>query len=152
VEINTDVPDGEVHILGYFFNEGWRDEELGSLLHRIEKGRVIRARRMLQKLAALGMPVSFERLQEIAGGEIIGRLHVALALVEAGHVSSRREAFDRYIGRMGPAYAQRFKLAPTDACRRKFMSCGSVTWRFVRTSSSCSRSTVFVCWPAATRI
>ena len=117
VEINTDVPDGEVHILGYFLNEGWRDEELGMLLHRIEKGRVVRARSMLQKLAALGMPVSFERLREIAGGEIIGRLHVALALVEAGHVSSRREAFDRFIGRMGPAYAERFKLAPTDACR-----------------------------------
>ena len=117
VEINTDVPQGEVHILGYFLNEGWRDEELGLLMHRIEKGRVIRARNMLQKLADLGMPVSFERLKEIAGGEIIGRLHVALALVEAGHVSSRREAFDRYIGRMGPAYAERFKLSPAEACR-----------------------------------
>ena len=117
VEINTDVPEGEVHILGYFFNDGWQDAELGALLRRIEAGRVVRAQEMVRKLAELGVPISFRRVRELVGGEIIGRLHVALALVEAGHVATRREAFDRYIDRHGPAYAERFRLSPADACR-----------------------------------
>lgn len=117
VEINTDVPEGEVHILGYFFHDGWRDAELGTLLRRIEAGRVVRAQKMVQKLAELGAPLSFQRVRELAGGEIIGRLHVAMALVEAGHVATRREAFERYIDRHGPAYAERFKLSPAEACQ-----------------------------------
>jgi len=117
VEINTDVPEGEVHILGLFFNDGWQDVELGALLRRIEAGRIVRARKMVQKLAKLGAPISFQRVQEIAVGDIIGRMHVALALVEAGHVATRREAFARYIDRHGPAYADRLKLSPADACR-----------------------------------
>jgi len=117
VEINTDVPNGEVHILGYFLNDGWRDAQLGALLSRIEQGRVVRARAMVERLTSLGVPVSFQQVRDMAGGEIIGRLHVARALVEAGYVATRREAFDRYIGRHGPAYAPRFKLTPTDACR-----------------------------------
>jgi predicted metal-dependent phosphoesterase TrpH len=72
---------------------------------------------MVEKLSSLGVPLSFQQVRDMAGGEIIGRLHVARALMEAGHVATRREAFDRYIGRYGPAYAPRFKLTPTDACR-----------------------------------
>ena len=117
VEINTDVPRGEVHILGYWFGDGWQDTQLEALLHRLATGRVARAQEMVRKLGELGAPISFERVQEIAIGEIIGRMHVAMALVEAGHVATPREAFDRYIERNGPAYAARFKLSPEDACR-----------------------------------
>lgn len=117
VEINTDVPRGEVHILGYWFGSGWQDAELKAVLRHLATGRVARAREMVRKLGELGAPISFERVQEIAVGEIIGRMHVAMALVEAGHVATTREAFDRYIDRNGPAYAARFKLSPEDACR-----------------------------------
>jgi len=117
VEINTDVPQGEVHILGYFFNDGWQDAELNALLRRLQEGRVVRARKMAEKLAALGMDVSFQKIRELAGQGAIGRMHVARALVEAGYVDSPQEAFDLYIGRHGPAYAERFKLSPGEACR-----------------------------------
>jgi len=117
VEINTDVPQGEMHILGYFFNDGWQDAELGALLRRLREGRVVRARKMVEKLTALGMPISFERVQELAGRGTIGRMHVARALVEAGYVATPQEAFDCYIDRHGPAYVERFKLSPSDACR-----------------------------------
>ena len=45
----------------------------------------------------------------------MGRPHVARALVEAGYVTSIPEAFDLYIGRNGPAYAEREKLTPMEA-------------------------------------
>jgi predicted metal-dependent phosphoesterase TrpH len=40
---------------------------------------------------------------------------VAQALLEAGHIQTIPEAFDRWIGRNGPAYAEREKLTVEDA-------------------------------------
>lgn len=113
VELSCDVPQGEVHVLGYFID--WQDAHLQSMLVKFRDGRFGRAEKMTKKLAALGVPISFERVREIAGDASIGRPHVAQALLEAGHVANVTEAFDKYIGRTGPAYVERFRLTPEDA-------------------------------------
>ncbi|MGQ9489387.1 MAG: hypothetical protein ACUVR4_08525 [Anaerolineae bacterium] len=61
-------------------------------------------------------PLSFERILEITGEGAVGRPHVAQALLEAGHVRSFQDAFDRYIGRSRPAYMAREKFTPAEAC------------------------------------
>lgn len=114
VEINTDVPKAEVHVLGFFVDH--TDENLRSELARLRNGRVGRAKRMAEKLTEMGAPVSFERILAIAGEGSVGRPHVAQALVEAGHVASFAEAFERYIGRNSPAYVDRMKFTPAEAC------------------------------------
>lgn len=115
IELSADVPGSEVHMLGYFLDV--QQPALQEMLGRFRGGRVDRASGMVQKLAALGAPISWQRVQEIAGEGSVGRPHVAQALLEAGHVASIKEAFDRYIGRNGPAYVERFKLEPVDAVR-----------------------------------
>src|SRR2546422_838282 len=52
--------------------------------------------------------------RRIAQGSV-GRPHVAQALLEAGHVQTMAEAFDRFIGRNGPAYVERVKFTPEQA-------------------------------------
>jgi 3',5'-nucleoside bisphosphate phosphatase len=113
VELSADVPQAEVHVLGYWID--WRDAHLAEMLVRFREGRFGRAEKMVQKLALLGVPITFERVRQIAGDASIGRPHVAQALVEAGHVANVTEAFDKYIGRNGPAYVERFRLTPEDA-------------------------------------
>ena len=113
VELSADVPKGEVHVLGYFID--WHDPDFLAMLVKFRHGRYGRAERMAKKLTALGAPISFDRVKEIAGDASIGRPHVAQALVEAGHVATVTEAFDKYIGREGPAYVERFRLTPEDA-------------------------------------
>ncbi len=113
VELSADVEKGEVHVLGYFID--WHDAGFESMLIKFRDGRYGRAEKMARKLTALGAPISFERVKEIAGDASIGRPHVAQALLEAGHVATVSEAFDKYIGRMGPAYVERFRLTPEDA-------------------------------------
>ena len=113
IEISTDIPGTEVHILGILLN--YEQEDFQEQLTKFRQARLGRAERMVEKLAGLGVPVSWERVQEIAGGASVGRPHVAQAMLEAGHVKSMPEAFDRYIGRNGPAYAERFKLTPVEA-------------------------------------
>jgi hypothetical protein len=113
VEVSTDVPHGEVHILGYFIN--YRDPELISTLEQLRSSRRLRAQRMLAKLANLGIHIEWERVQEIAGDGSIGRPHIAQAILERGYVSSPKEAFVKYIGREGPAYVERKKMTPEQA-------------------------------------
>jgi predicted metal-dependent phosphoesterase TrpH len=100
-------------VLGYFVDH--HDAELQAFLARMRAGRVDRARTMVEKLAALGAPVSWERVQAIAAGASVGRPHVARALVEARRVSTVQEAFERFLGRRAPAYVPRLTLSPEEA-------------------------------------
>jgi predicted metal-dependent phosphoesterase TrpH len=114
VEINTDTPGGELHVLGYFLDH--HDPPLAERLSRMRASRMGRGEGMVQRLRDLGLDVSWERVQALAGeGGAVGRPHVARALVEAGYVGSIKEAFDRYIGNDGPAYVARAKLEPVEA-------------------------------------
>lgn len=113
VELSCDVSQTEVHVLGYFID--WHDEYFESMLVKFRDGRFGRAEKMVKKLNALGMNISFERVKQIAGDASIGRPHVAQVLLESGHIENVTEAFDKYIGRNGPAYVERFRLNPEDA-------------------------------------
>jgi hypothetical protein len=113
VEMSTDVKDGEVHILGYFVDPA--DRDLQALLTMLRNSRTERARRMTQNLTRLGVPITMERVLQLARGGSVGRPHVAQALKEAGHVSSIQDAFSLYIGRTGPAYVERYRLTPAEA-------------------------------------
>lgn len=115
VEVSTDVPSGEVHILGYFID--YTSEELAAALERFRDSREGRAQGMIAKLAELGINISWERVREIAGDGAIGRPHIAQAMLEKGYISSIKEAFDKYIARDGPAYVEREKMTPVEAVR-----------------------------------
>ena len=116
VEINTDTPQGEVHMLGYFVDP--RDAQLQARLADRRRARFERGYGIVRKLHGLGLEISWERVQELAGtaeGGAVGRPHVARALEERGYVNSTQEAFDKYIGRGGPAYVEYEKLTPEEA-------------------------------------
>ncbi len=126
LEINTDVPGGEVHVLGYFID--WQDPAFTEQLARLREGRLARACQMVDKLAALGAPIRLERVLQLARDGSVGRPHVAQALLEAGYVATFGEAFDRYIGRSRPAYVERLKFSPADACRLIRKAGGVPVW------------------------
>lgn len=113
VELSTDIPGNEVHILGHFID--WESARFQEAAARFRDGRVGRGKEMVRKLRDLGVMIEWDRVQAIAGEASVGRPHVALALREAGYVQTIEEAFDRYIGRNGPAYADRDKLLPEEA-------------------------------------
>jgi predicted metal-dependent phosphoesterase TrpH len=116
VEISTLSGREEIHLLGYFLDQD--NAELQSMLARTREARWVRAQQMVARLTGLGMPVAWERVVELAGeGSAIGRPHVSMALLEAGHVGNWEEAFERWIGRGCPAYVERYKLAPEEAVR-----------------------------------
>ena len=112
IEMSTDVPGNEVHILGHFID--WHDAAFLDGLRRLQESRLNRAHLMVEKLVSLGKPISWGRVEFFAGEGAVGRPHIALALVEAGHVHSVNEAFDHYLSRNGPAYVPRDRLRPEE--------------------------------------
>ena len=113
VEISTDVPNGEVHVLGYFID--YTDHKLKATLEKMRHSRRERARGMVTKLGKLGIHIKWQRVQEIAGSGSIGRPHIAQAILERGYITSIKEAFTKYISRDGPAYVEREKMTPQEA-------------------------------------
>lgn len=113
VELSTDVPQGEVHILGYFID--YASQKLKRTLEQMRHSRLERAQGMVTKLGELGIHITFKRVKEIAGSGAFGRPHIAQAMLEKGYISSIKEAFIKYIGRDGPAYVERKKITPLQA-------------------------------------
>jgi predicted metal-dependent phosphoesterase TrpH len=113
VEISTETKRGETHILGYFIN--YTDQNLQAILERMRNSRLYRAQSMVAKLRNLGVNIDWERVQEIAGKGAVGRPHIAQAMLEKEYITSFQEAFSKYIGRDGPAYAEREKITPVEA-------------------------------------
>lgn len=115
VELGTDIPGTEVHMLAYFFQ--YNKQDLQETLQLLRTGRLDRAKGMVDKLTELGFPMEWERVQQIAGEGAVGRPHVAQAMLERGYISETKEAFDKYIGRSCPAYVEREKMTPAESIK-----------------------------------
>jgi len=113
VEISTDIPAGQAHILGYFVD--YNDHQLQIALEKMRNSRWERARKMVARLGDLDCQIEWERVREIAGAASVGRPHIARALMEKGYIESFQDAFIRYIGQDGPAYVERYKITPVRA-------------------------------------
>ena len=113
IELSTDVGKADVHILGFGFDT--KNRRLQEYLTWLRDSRLGRAQKIVDILRGLGAPIELKRVFEIAGDATLGRPHIARALVEAGHVASVQEAFDRWLASDGPADVPREKMVPEQA-------------------------------------
>lgn len=105
----------ETHIIGLFINP-----ENETLLKTIEKLKGSRKRRMEEicfKLRNLGMDITHDEALEIAGGNFVGRAHIAKLMVEKGYCETIKECFEKYIGLGKPAYAEKNELSAVEAVK-----------------------------------
>ncbi|HEY1293427.1 MAG TPA: PHP domain-containing protein [Chloroflexota bacterium] len=126
IELSTDLPGASIHVLGLFLDH--HDANLQVTLRGFREARLERASQMVEALNRLGVPISLERVFEIAGEGSVGRPHVAQALLEAGHIQTMDEAFDRFIGHGGPAYFEGFRLEPSEGIRIIHSVGGFASW------------------------
>ena len=113
VELSAEHKETSVHVLGYWIDPdhpGLRQE-----LRRLADSRFRRGEAMVERVRGLGYDLSFERVREIAGGQVIARPHIAQAMAESGIVSTEKEAFERFISDGGPAYVPKHALDPVTA-------------------------------------
>lgn len=113
VELSAEIEGEDMHLLGYLFDPD--DAALNRSLEEFREIRRQRGRIMVEKLNQMGLSISFEAVERAADGAVVGRPHVADALLQEGLVSHFDEAFQKYIGNGGPAYIPRGKLTPQQA-------------------------------------
>ncbi|HEX2780223.1 MAG TPA: hypothetical protein VHM30_12040, partial [Gemmatimonadaceae bacterium] len=92
-----------------------KPERIEGAMEEFRATRVARAREMVEKLNAIGVPVTFEAVLAAAGEGAIGRPHVARAVVAGGWAVDPREVFDRFIGQGRPANVPKQRLELADA-------------------------------------
>ena len=114
IEITAVEGNRDVHVLGYFFDPS--DPSLRSFLKAQTEDRIRRVRKMAEQLAVLGVPIDADSIvrEGVATGRSVGRPHVAAALVAAGHVQTRDEAFDRFLENGRPAFIPRHGASPDE--------------------------------------
>ena len=105
IEVSSSIEGHDVHILGYFVDPA--HEPLRARLSRFREERRERALAILERLAALGLQVSADEVFASAGPGVVGRPHIANALLRAGHVPSMDAAFQRLLGSRGSAFVPR---------------------------------------------
>jgi 3',5'-nucleoside bisphosphate phosphatase len=113
VEISCEVATGTMHLLVYFIDP--RGGPLQTKLEELATVREERNKRLVQTLAGLGLPITYRELLEEAGGQGVGRPHVAAVLMRKGVVSSIQEAFDVWLARGKPGYVEKQRLTPLEA-------------------------------------
>ncbi len=114
MELSCRLSGHSVHVLAYLFDP--RDPELAGELAVIRDSRVSRAQEMVRRLGELGVPVTWDQVQAIAGSGVVGRPHIARALAAAGVVATPADAFSpEWIGPGGRVYVTRYALDPIRA-------------------------------------
>ncbi len=102
IELSAQVHDREVHILGYYIDD--TNQRLLDHTHIMIEQRRIRALQIWQNLTQAGVDLTFEAIERKAVSGLIGRAHIAKALIEAKIVNNFYEAFSRFLGEGGSAY------------------------------------------------
>jgi len=121
VEISADYPaPGTMHILGHFIDP--QSPALHDMSRILLDARRARNPKIIQRLNELGCSITLEQAEAIArtglppdAPIVLGRPHIAQALVQAGCVASIKQAFDVYLGTTGAAYFPKERLTPRQA-------------------------------------
>jgi len=120
VEINTvfcdqDNVNHDVHILGYFI-----DTSSDALNHVLARQKAARAQHVLdciELVAKAGVNINLADVQACAGKGAVGKAHITEAIVRAGGAADLTAAYQKYMVRSSPFYAQRKSVAPLEAVK-----------------------------------
>jgi hypothetical protein len=113
IELSVKYSDRNVHLLGYLFD--CRNKALHLALSQLQAGRIERNKKIISNLNRLGFTFEFSELKQSAGSGQNGRPHIARLMIEKKIVNTMDEAFEKYLGQEGLAYASRFVYGAKEA-------------------------------------
>ena len=113
IELSAELHGREVHVLGHLLDP--RSPALLELQVLLLDERRERMDRMIARANAAGMKVTKQQVVAHSGGDNLGRPHLARALVEAGHASSVKDAFNRFLRDGAPLFCDRRKMSAAEA-------------------------------------
>jgi hypothetical protein len=109
VEISSEWQGLTVHVLAYAF-----DGHLQDFLLQVQERRIERNRRILEKLRKKGIDIDEQELKTTGSAQIVGRSHIAEAIVKKKGAATQQEAFDQFLKDGGSCYALGGKFSPQE--------------------------------------
>jgi len=102
VEISAGFQHREIHVLGLGIDES--EANLVRGLDALCAARDQRGLQILERLTESGFALPGFASGQPERGSALGRMHIARAMTEAGHVKKPQEAFDRFLNAGKPAF------------------------------------------------
>lgn len=113
IELSTEYENRDIHILGLYID--YHSPSFCKYLEKFCNSRTLRNKKMCEKLAEAGVDITYELLCEMFPDSVLTRSHYAEYLLLTGHVKSRKEAFERYVGDHASCFVPREKVTPMQA-------------------------------------
>ena len=113
IEISCRHQGADLHLLGWFMDPD--HPRFRPALDKMAAARERRLERMLAALGRAGAALTRADVRRQTTGAIVGRPHIAAALVAAGHASGVQNAFDRWLKRGRPGFVPLERIAAPDA-------------------------------------
>lgn len=120
IEVSVTPQQGTMHVLGLGVDPACR--QLNEMVDYFQDGRRQRNPRIIARLCELGLKITMADVLAAAGAKegqegsvIVGRLHIAEALLRKGYIHTTLEAFEKYLARGCPAYVERARLTAKQA-------------------------------------
>ena len=113
IELSTEYEGRDVHIVGLYYD--YEDPDFQSAVNEFTQERVRRNQKMCAKMAADGIPISYEAVEAANPGAVITRANIARYLYDTHYISSIDYAFSHLIGDTCPYFIPREKISPEKA-------------------------------------
>jgi len=108
VESEVEFEPGKLHILGLGIKQ-YPNGPLGNFLEKIRKWRNIRNKKMVRVMNADGLNVTLSELNNLAGGEVLGRMHFANWLIAQGKAEDVPDCFEKWLAPGCPYNITKFR-------------------------------------------
>lgn len=123
IELSCDFG-SELHIVG--LNIDVYNKKLIEMTEKLKRDRIIRNNNTIKRLNDIGIDVTLEEAFKYCPGDVLGRAHIAKAVVDKGYAKSVKDAFKKYLGKGKVGYSNEFRISKEDAISL-IKECGGVS-------------------------
>ena len=117
IELSTTHNKESIHILGFFKDESYKNDEFINYLQTLKNKRKIRAEKMVQKLKEVfNIEISLDNVLK-RGKDVVARPHIAQEIIAAGYPYEFEYIFQNFIGKDCPAFVPTTKLTTEEGVK-----------------------------------
>lgn len=115
IEFSSEYEGKDIHVVGLYIK--FDAPAFQAKLKAFVDSRINRNIKMCHNLQEAGIDITYDKLCAENPGAVITRAHYAAYLTEHNYVTSRAEAFSKYVGDHCKYYVPREKITPAEAVK-----------------------------------